>query len=82
MDDITHVLCYKDENAAKIKASEFALSGYNVVQVLKTDLVLCDDLVTSPKAFSSNNEFDWIVVIATKSDVVAKGNGITLVPSE
>ena len=78
MNDIAHVMCFKDHNKGKIKAVQFVDDGFNVIQILKADIVLCDDFKTSPKAFTSAGEFDWLVVIATKSDVVGEGPGIVI----
>lgn len=71
--DITHVLCFKDAEAAGTKAAMFLADGYKVAKILQTDIVICDDFNQPAMLCNSMNPEDWIVVIATKKQMVIEG---------
>lgn len=71
--DITHVLCFKDAEAAATKAAMFVADGYKVAKIVETDIVICDDFNQPPMVSNSMNPDDWIVVVATKKQMIVEG---------
>ncbi|MGP1283336.1 MAG: hypothetical protein ACTS1X_10205 [Parasphingopyxis sp.] len=70
MDEISFILCYKDADRGKAmtKAETLRSQGFNVKLLDGTNIVICDDFKTSPKVCNSTGDFDWIVVLASKTD--------------
>lgn len=70
--DITHVLCFKDADAAATKAAMFLADGHSVAQIMQTDIVICDDFNQPAMVCNSMQPDDWIVVVATKKQMIVE----------